>query len=192
MDINPLKVYRPFLFLVPTSFLLFRIFSVSYFYLGYVFIGLSLILVVSSFMGKRPWYDFLIHLLFMFSGLLLLSEVIMPFLYYPVVASLVVSVFFICNYKFHPCIIESIAIRLEPDLPIEALKYCRKVQLVWICFMICNTLISFYTVLYGSFDQWLWYNGFLSYLLMAIIFLGEYLVRLRFRGRLRGKSTYAS
>ncbi|EYU47959.1 putative membrane protein [Acinetobacter baumannii 1457504] len=47
------------------------------------------------------------------------------------------------------------------------------------CFLFCNALIALSTVLFTSTQVWVIYNGFISYVLMGILFLGEFILRKR-------------
>jgi uncharacterized membrane protein len=61
----------------------------------------------------------------------------------------------------------------------KAESYCRKVTVVWCCFFALNGSIALYTALVASPVAWSVYNGFISYLLMGALFLGETLARRR-------------
>jgi acyl-coenzyme A synthetase/AMP-(fatty) acid ligase len=55
--------------------------------------------------------------------------------------------------------------------------YCRKVTLVWCCFFILNGGIALITVFSGSPAAWSIYNGGVSYVLMGVLFSGEFVIR---------------
>lgn len=120
-------------------------------------------------------------------GLCLLSQISeIPALlhWYPVMVNVIVGIIFLVSYFGRQSIIERIATHQKGDaLSTYERKYCRKVTLVWIAFFICNGSISFYSVVGGDILFWGIYNGFISYLLMGILFLGEWLVRMRVRKR---------
>ncbi|NQY50862.1 MAG: hypothetical protein HRT50_17520, partial [Colwellia sp.] len=78
-----------------------------------------------------------------------------------------------------PPIIERLARLTQADLPDHAVIYTRTVTKVWLGFFILNGLVACYTALFTSLQTWTIYNGFIAYILMAILFYGEYLVRLR-------------
>lgn len=59
----------------------------------------------------------------------------------------------------------------------DAERYCIKVTLVWCLFFIVNTAIALYTTVYASPFVWSLYNGFISYMIMGVLFAGEFLVR---------------
>ncbi|MCL1836536.1 MAG: AMP-binding protein [Treponema sp.] len=56
-------------------------------------------------------------------------------------------------------------------------SYCRKVTIVWCCFFIFNGSAATYTILSGSDILWSVYNGGISYILIGILFAGEFIVR---------------
>ncbi|GHV95873.1 hypothetical protein AGMMS50293_21930 [Spirochaetia bacterium] len=56
-------------------------------------------------------------------------------------------------------------------------NYCRKVTLVWCAFFILNGGIAAWTVFSGSDVLWSIYNGGVSYILIGILFAGEFIVR---------------
>ena len=92
---------------------------------------------------------------------------------YPVVISASFLLIFAYSLFKPPSIIERLARLQEPDLPEEGVLYTRTVTKVWCGFIIVNILISLYTVFYSSLKIWTLYNGFISYLLMGSLFLGE-------------------
>ena len=59
----------------------------------------------------------------------------------------------------------------------QVCNYCKKVTIVWCCFFIINGSISVYTAFWGSAELWAIYNGGISYVLMGILFVVEYIIR---------------
>jgi acyl-CoA synthetase (AMP-forming)/AMP-acid ligase II len=55
--------------------------------------------------------------------------------------------------------------------------YCRKVTVVWVAFFVCNGSMAALTIVSGSDVLWSVYNGGISYILMGILFAGEFIVR---------------
>lgn len=74
-------------------------------------------------------------------------------------------------------IIERFARMKHPNLPPEGVRWCRKVTVVWCVFFVLNGSAALATVLSGDRDLWTLYNGFVSYLLMGLLFAGEWLLR---------------
>lgn len=96
---------------------------------------------------------------------------------YPILVSLSFAAVFSYSLLFPPTMIERIARLREPDLPSSAVPYLRKVTLAWLGFFLINAAISAATALSGSLALWTLYNGFISYLAMGALFVGEMIVR---------------
>ena len=86
-------------------------------------------------------------------------------------------VVFLISLIYPPTIIEQIARFKDPNLPIEAVKYIRKVTILWCVFFLLNMIFSLYTALFFSIKMWMLYNGFIFYIIMGILFLIEFIVR---------------
>ena len=100
-------------------------------------------------------------------------------LFYPVIINSALALIFSYSLVNPPPIIERLARLTQADLPDHAVIYTRTVTKVWLGFFILNGLVACYTAIFTSLQTWTIYNGFIAYILMAILFCGEYLVRLR-------------
>lgn len=97
---------------------------------------------------------------------------------YPVGMSLgALFIFALTLYK-PPSMIERFARLVEPDLPESGVQWTRKVTIAWCIFFSVNAIIALATV-FASTQLWVIYNGFVSYLLMGVLFLGEFMLRKR-------------
>ncbi len=96
---------------------------------------------------------------------------------YPIFLCLSLAAFFAYSLLSPPTIIERIARLREPDLPISAIHYLRQVTIAWVIFFLLNSAISLATALGGNMELWTLYNGFISYVLVGGMFVGEYLIR---------------
>ena len=114
-------------------------------------------------------------------GASFVSNQLLPLKLYPVLVSAVLLILFGISLFHPPSMVERLARLREPDLPPAAVRYTRRVTEVWCCFFIGNGTIALLTALYASTKVWTFYNGFLSYLLMAALMGGEWLVRQRIR-----------
>jgi uncharacterized membrane protein/acyl-CoA synthetase (AMP-forming)/AMP-acid ligase II len=56
-------------------------------------------------------------------------------------------------------------------------EYCRKVTVIWCVFFILNGCAAAYTTFCCSTEVWSLYNGGISYILMGVLFTGEFIVR---------------
>ena len=55
--------------------------------------------------------------------------------------------------------------------------YCTKVTVIWCCFFILNAFVALLTIFSKSDILWSVYNGGISYMLMGMLFAGEFIVR---------------
>lgn len=98
---------------------------------------------------------------------------------YPVAINASMLLLFAASLWHGPSFVERMARLTEPDLAPRAVLYTRQVTRVWCIFFAANGLAALYTALYSSFDTWAIYNGVVAYVLMAVLFLLEWLIRRR-------------
>lgn len=103
--------------------------------------------------------------------------------FYPVAISIGMLCVFGWSLINPPSAIERIARLQEPDLNHQGIIYTRKVTQVWCVFFIFNASAAGATIWWGSDQLWALYNGLISYLLMGLLFVAEWLVRQRVRRR---------
>lgn len=94
----------------------------------------------------------------------------------PVIVNLNFLILFSTSLFKPPSMVERFARLRYKDLPPEATPYCRKVTLIWMLFFIANGSIAFWSV-FQDLKTWTFYNGFLAYILMGILFASEFLYR---------------
>ena len=111
------------------------------------------------------------------------SGALLPLRFYPVLVSSAFLTVFAYSLVVPPSTIERLARLHEPELSPAAVAYTRRVTQVWCVFFALNGAIALYTALFASMAQWSFYNGFLAYLLMGILFAGEYCARFYFKRR---------
>jgi uncharacterized membrane protein len=121
--------------------------------------------------------------LFVFAGAVVLTLVLLPLnemlaiKIYPLTISFGLAVVFSYSILRPPTIIERIARRMAPNLNERGVRYTRQVTKAWVIFFIVNGAISAWTAIYANIDVWLLYNGFISYILMGLLFSLEFLMR---------------
>ncbi len=98
------------------------------------------------------------------------------FTYYPVIINLLFFGLFFTSLWQKETIIERFARLQDPDLPDYARRYTRNVTKIWCVFFIVNGTISLATS-FMSLDIWTLYNGFISYVLMGLLFSLEFITR---------------
>ncbi len=108
------------------------------------------------------------------------------FRFYPVAINGVLLALFGLSLRHGPPAIERLARLREPRLSPVAIDYTRSVTRVWCGFFLVNGAVALYTALYSPLAVWAWYNGGLAYVLMGLLFAGEFLVRRRVMRAHRG------
>ena len=98
---------------------------------------------------------------------------------YPFLVNLALLIFFYSSILNPPTIIEQIARRSNNEITSHVVSYTYKVTFAWCLFFILNGSISIISI-FLSEEWWLFYNGFLSYILIAVMFGVEYLFRFKF------------
>ncbi|WP_196139438.1 hypothetical protein [Aliikangiella sp. G2MR2-5] len=96
---------------------------------------------------------------------------------YPAAMNFSFLLLFVGSLLYPPSIIEKVARIQQPDLDEDGVAYTRKVTIVWCTFFLLNGLVALWTAFYESLEVWTFYNGFLSYILMGSLFLGELFYR---------------
>jgi uncharacterized membrane protein len=96
---------------------------------------------------------------------------------YPALMNLLMFSLFFSSLFTSSSLVERIARLREPDLPTQAIKYTRKVTMIWCVFFVLNGAIALWTACCASLLTWSWYNGLIAYLLMGAVFIGEWSYR---------------
>ncbi|MGB2739916.1 MAG: hypothetical protein WBC60_05095 [Cognaticolwellia sp.] len=150
-------------------------------YLAFILIALVLmrVFLVRSNLKKLPWIIPASILGVVAIGVSALTDTTIGFKLYPLAINSAMLMVFAFSYLKPPSVIETFARLTEKNMSPLAVQYTARVTLVWCLFFIINGLVSLYTALFMSLDNWMIYNGFISYILMGTLMLVEYLVRLK-------------
>ena len=103
---------------------------------------------------------------------------------YPVLVSLAGGIWFAWTLSTDSPAAARLARLAGMTIPPERDGYLRVVTGIWVAFFVANAGVSAWTT-GQSPAVWALYNGLISYLLMAILFAGEYLVRRRLQAQER-------
>ncbi len=98
---------------------------------------------------------------------------------YPIIVSLnFLWGFAVTLFPHQVPIIEKFAsLRVAKEKQTERFKsYCRKVTIAWCCFFVVNITLTLLAS-YISLELWTIYTGILSYVLIGLMFTGEYCIR---------------
>ncbi|MET0265475.1 MAG: hypothetical protein ABW202_07670 [Duganella sp.] len=109
------------------------------------------------------------------------SNLLLPLKLYPVLVSAALLAGFAYSLGTPMSAVERMARLRGDDFPPVAQAYMRTVTQVWCGFFVVNGAIALGTALWASEAVWSLYTGVISYVLMAILFGAEYLVRMRFK-----------
>lgn len=109
------------------------------------------------------------------------SNLLLPLKLYPVLVNAALLVGFGATLIAPPSMIERLARLRESVLPPAAIVYTRHVTQIWCGFFVVNGLIALGTALWASDAVWSLYTGVIAYLLMGLLFGGEWLYRQRFK-----------
>ena len=96
---------------------------------------------------------------------------------YPLIINLAMLAIFVWSLSHPPTIIERFARLQDPELSPEGVNYTRRVTQIWCGYFILNSIITSYTIFWGSLSLWTWYNGFIAYILLGTLITSEWLYR---------------
>ncbi|MGJ8648586.1 MAG: hypothetical protein ACSHXJ_16990 [Marinomonas colpomeniae] len=103
--------------------------------------------------------------------------------FYPVLVNAAMLLLFASSFYSEQSIIERMARIKEPNLSETGIRYTRKVTMVWCTFFTLNGFIALFTALWASDETWLFYNGFLAYVLIGILVTTEWIIRFRVKNK---------
>ena len=78
---------------------------------------------------------------------------------------------------YPPTVIEKIAGTMTKDLSGNEVLYCKNVTVVWCLFFTLNGSMALFLAFFSSLGVWTLYNGVVSYGLMGLLFLVEFIYR---------------
>jgi len=96
---------------------------------------------------------------------------------YPVMMSAAVAAVFGMSLAHPPSLIERYARLRHPELPPEGRDYCRAVTMVWTAWLSVNALVALVLAVFGSDAVWALWTGVIAYLIMGLLFAGEFVLR---------------
>lgn len=184
------RLAQVILVLVVAAYPLAVYFGIQYLSLGYLLVlllavaGLRLLLLSTEKgrAGGRIGAGALAAILAVLAATSWLRGDATGLLWYPVFCNLLMLGIFTHSLFFQSqSVIERLARIREPELPASGVAYTRRVTQVWCMFFVLNGAIAAATAVHGELQLWTLYNGLVSYLLMGLLLVGEWLVRRRVR-----------
>ena len=138
-------------------------------------------LLRAPFLWREPGGRWMLGVALAYCALLAVDGESSLLRWYPTLISLFLLLAFGLSLIVGPPVVERIARASEPDLPDAAIPYTRKVTWVWVGFFAFNATMSAALTLWATLKWWTLYNGLIAYLVMGVLFAGEWLLRRRLR-----------
>ena len=160
--------------LLPISIWVFKYFGVPFWVAG-------IFLIPLIFLKKNPyWGKSLALIALVLGGASLLLRTPDFVYFYPVMVNAVLLAVFASSLNGSQTIVEKIARVRNSRFSDREIPYARKVTLAWVIFFAVNGSIAFATVFIEDKFYWSIYNGAISYVLMGLMFAGEFYCRKRY------------
>lgn len=67
---------------------------------------------------------------------------------------------------------------IKPDASDAIMDYCRWVTWAWAFFFLVMAILSWIVSVYASIEAWSWFTNVISYILLGLMFIVEYIVRM--------------
>lgn len=150
---------------------------------GLLIAVLALRLLITA--GVKQWSKPVLMVGIVFCAVAIWRNEINTLRLYPVLVNAAMFLVFAWSLYSPPTVIERLARLQHPNLPPEGVIYTKRVTQVWCLFFLINGGIALFTALWSSFEIWSLYNGLIAYLLMGLLFAGEYIVRMRTQKHVR-------
>lgn len=136
---------------------------------------LSLSVVFQGIHHPRSWLT--LAVLLVVSVTAIFADQLTGVLFYPVWMNSALLLVFLASLWRKPAVITRLASLMEGPLSDKAVVYTEKVTLVWTIFFLVNGAISLATAVHGDIELWTLYNGFISYVLIGLLFIIEWSAR---------------
>lgn len=137
---------------------------------------LAIAAILQALTGKSRVSWILAAVALLLAALTWISDAALPVKFYPVAVNVAWLAFFSTTLTGES-VVEKLAKLKEPALPPEASSYCRKVTVAWCVFFVANGAVALDSALNRTDAWWALYNGLVAYLLMGVMFAGEWLIR---------------
>lgn len=145
------------------------------------FVAAACVLLSSRALAdKRGWITALRWPLLVAAGTiaaLSLIDAVVAAKAYPVAISGILALTFGTSLWQSESLVERIARLQSGTTDPAARRYCRRVTLMWTVWLVINAMICGSLALVGSLEAWTLWTGLIAYLVMGLLFAGEYMVR---------------
>lgn len=153
-------------------------FGISYFSPRYLALGFGFVFILRFALSIKQRQMLLLSIggmVISLIGILTNQEIIIKL--YPVLINLSLYLLFFYSLFRPRSMIENLARIRTPNLSQAAINYTRKLTKIWCIFFIINGGIALWTAFCTPVKIWAFYNGFLSYIFIGILFVSEFIYR---------------
>jgi len=144
---------------------------------GFLFLAAGVIRFAIAKDKSDPLTVAVLVLIGMYSLTLAVSGNALLLRFYPVVVSFGMAGVFAFSLRREVSLIESFAIAAGKTITPNAKHYTRQLTAIWAVLLVVNGCVALYLSLFASLAAWALYCGLLSYCVMGLFFLGEWLYR---------------
>src|SRR5690606_14992009 len=127
---------------------------------------------------KKDFYQLaILAVAIVFSILLAVTNNQLMLRLYPVIMSISVAWIFASSLREPENMLLRMARMAGKTITPEAQFYTRRLTLLWVLLLLANAVVALYFALFGTLAQWAFYCGFLSYILIGLVFILELIYR---------------
>lgn len=144
--------------------------------LGYLVLLISILWAIKAVQAVG-WQRYFALIMACLVGVIYVTQTLATMYWYPVIINGVMLTLFGSSLWAKQSIIERFARLRRPDLPPKGVRYTRKVTQVWCLFFLFNILFCSLLIVLEAYRLWAWYTGGISYLLIGLLMIAEWLVR---------------
>lgn len=98
-------------------------------------------------------------------------------MFLPALVSLALLAAFARTLRRGPTMVETFARMQRGDLSPARVRHCREATVAWCAFFALNAALCAALGAYAAPETWALYTGFVAYLVMGLLFAGEFIVR---------------
>ncbi|MDG6896263.1 hypothetical protein [Volucribacter amazonae] len=99
--------------------------------------------------------------------------------WYPVIINGLMLILFAGSLFTSQSLVERLARLSTPNLNAQGVIYTYRVTLLWCAVFSFNLLVTIWFIMQENYQYWAYYTGVVSYIIIAIVMLSEWLIRQR-------------
>ncbi|TCK01535.1 putative membrane protein [Volucribacter psittacicida] len=146
--------------------------------LSYLPWGLGLLWLIKGIITRKQqsYFAYLFAIILFVTGLNKTNQIMY---WYPVIINAFMLILFAGSLFTSQSFVERIARLSTPHLNAKGIIYTYRVTLLWCLIFSFNLLIITFLIMQENYQYWAYYTGVISYVIIAIVMLSEWLIRQR-------------